>query len=215
MIKVLGVKRLAGILILLALNAVVAAAVFMYFIPNKQKVERDLRSTKANVASKRAEITRIKDEFTRINKQKLLFEDLQTLGFFGDQDRFATQRRIEAINELTDVLNARYEIREAKTEENDMTKKAGQLILDTPISINVEALDDVDFYKFIYWVEYGFSGHTNITSLSMERVTDVNDATLRMVGSENPKPMIKGSFEFDWRTLIPKEDMEKLEGGVE
>lgn len=215
MIKVLGVKRLVGIVVLLALNAAVAAAVYMYFMPNKQKVEKELRKTKATVASKRNEISRIRDEFDRINQQKVLFGELEKMGFFGDQDRFETQRRIEAINEMTDVLNARYEIREAQTEENDMTKKAGHAILNTAIRIDIDALDDLDFYNFLYWVEYGFSGHTNITHLTLERVLDVNEATLRMVGSNNPKPMVKGAFEFNWRTLIPKEDLEKLEGSVE
>jgi hypothetical protein len=215
MINILGVQRVIGIAILLVLNLVVGAAVFMYVMPEKQKTQTELRRTQSMVAAKRNEIERIKDEFVRINQRKLMFEDLQKMGFFGDQDRIEIKRRFEAIDVLTDVLRAKYKISEAGTEENEHTEKMNHVILNTPFYIEVEAIDDLDVFRFIYWIENGFSGHTAITNVKLERVADLDDATLRYIGTDDPKTMVKGSFEFDWRTLIPKEDLGKLEGAVQ
>lgn len=87
------------------------------------------------------------------------------------------------------------------------------MMLDTPVSLTIEAMDDVDFFNFIYWIENGFPGHISVSSLSMERTLDVNDVTLRQIGSGVETTLVKGKVSFNWRTLIPETGAGTAGGG--
>jgi hypothetical protein len=215
MIEILGVKRLIGIVVLLTVNILIGSSLLFYFMPQNKDLEKDFRRVGGIINAKRNDVMKIQDEFDRIQDQKLLFEDLKKMGFFDDQDRFQTQRRIEAIQQMTEVLNVTYEVREAKIEENEHAKKANHVVLNTPIKINIEALDDKDFYAFLYWVDHAFSGQTSITKIRLQRVNDINDSTLRSIGTGNPITLIRGTFEFDWRTMISSDELGTIEGSVE
>lgn len=205
MINILGLKRVIGILVLFVLCGAVGATLFFYVLPHKEKVERDLRVTKASVAASRAEIEKLHQDITFFEEQKNLYENLVSIGFFSDQDRFDAQKRIEAIQDRANILRMHYNISPARVKENAYAANADHVVLTTAVTVDVDALDDVDFYSFMYWLDNAFTGQSSITGFDIERVLDVNDTTLRQIGSGNPVPLLKGSVDFEWRTLIPRE----------
>lgn len=97
-----------------------------------------------------------------------------------------------------------YNIKPAIVEENKQAAKADYVVLKTPATVDVDAMDDLDFYSFMYWIDNAFTGQVSITGFDMERVLDVNDRTLRRIGGGNPTTLLKGSLSFEWRTLIPR-----------
>ncbi len=202
MIQVLGIKRILVLIILVAINAALAAGLYLYLVPQNDQLERDLRSTRAQIASKRTEADALRNEIQLIQQQKSQFEDLRDAGFMNDQSRLMARRRIRDIQQYTRILSASYNIKPA-----DVSPVAAEgleyVILSTPIDMDVESQDDVDFYHFVYWMLYAFPGHMAIDELRMERVLDVNEATLRQIGAGQPTALVEGSMKFVWRTMVP------------
>jgi hypothetical protein len=214
MIQVLGLKRVIGISFLLFLNILVGGLMYLYFLPGKEDAERELRVTRAAIASDRAAIEKLREDYEFFQKQKSLYAELGKIGFFTDQDRFRAPERLESIKKVSRLIRARYEIGSAKKKENIHAEKAGHVLLSTPVKIyDIEAMDDVDIYSFIYWIENAFTGQTSITKLEMKRAYDLNEAVIRQIGGGIATPLITGSINFEWRTMISQEKYEESGAG--
>ncbi|HEY8190789.1 MAG TPA: hypothetical protein VIG74_00085 [Alphaproteobacteria bacterium] len=213
MISVLGMKRVIGLTLLLLLNAGLAAGVYMYLMPQSEQLERETRSLRGQISMKLADSEKLRLEHQQIQDQKSRFEDLTAAGFFSDQNKVLARTKIEAVQKYSGVLSAAYNISPATTTSGIITEGTGHMLLDTPVSLTIEAMDDVDFFNFIYWVENGFPGHISVSSISMERALEVNDVTLRQIGSGVDTTLVKGKVSFNWRTLIPEPAASGTAGG--
>ena len=207
MIQILGAKRVLTLAILAMANIFLAAALYYVFIPQKAKVEQDLRVTKAAVAQRRTEIQTMQTEYEQIQEQKNLFGDLERAQFFSAQDRVEARRMIETIQATSKVLSAKYQIGAAEVRENEKASAAGHVILHSPLSVDIDALDDIDIYNFIYWMENGFPGHAAVTGLTLERKLDIDEVTLRQVGNSIPVVLVSASIDFDWSTMVPRANL--------
>ncbi len=207
MMKVLGAKRMMGILVLLLFNAVMAASVYAYLIPENGSLSKDLRNMRSTIAVKRSETEQLRGDYQKIQDQKTFFEGLDKVGFFNKQSRSLARERIEAVQKFSKVLSARYDITPAVVEQNTHAVKAGHVILNTSVNVDIDALDDIDFYSFVFWIENAFPGHTSVTNVKLERVIDVNAATLRQIGNGVATVLMKGKLGFSWRTMVPQEEV--------
>lgn len=212
MIQILGVKRILVLIILLAANISLAAVVYLYLVPESDNMTRQLQETRAKIASERAETDRLRTEFQAIQEQKNRFETLQAAGFMSDQNRLVARRRIMDIQKYTKVLRAGYDISSANVVRDKAVEGIGYVILSTPVSVEIEALDDLDVYNFIYWMENAFPGHTSVQQISMARVLDVNEAVIRQIGSGVPTTLVKGTVDFLWQTIVPESSVQSLDG---
>lgn len=210
MINILGIRRVVGILTLIALNLLVAGTMYLFFLPAKQKMEREMRITRATIAADRATADQLRENFQFYLEQKSLYAELRNLGFFADQDRFRAPERLESIKKISNLIRAQYEIGLAEKKDNKYAEKAGHVLLSTPIRIyDIEAVADTDIYNFIYWVENAFTGQTSITNIKMERAYDLNEAVIRQIGGGVATTLVTGSVSFEWRTMIPQEQYEQ------
>lgn len=205
MIEVLGIRRIVIVAIMVAVNAVLGAGLYLYAMPESEKLERDLRSVRGQIGSTRGETETLRSDYELIQRQRDYFEELQDVGFINDQNRLLARRRIAVVREYTRVLNAEYNISPAQTQRHDKLRDVGHHILSTSMSIQVEALDDIDLYNFIYWMENGFPGHVSLERLSLERLREMNDVMLRQMGSGTAMPMVRANMTFSWRTMMPSE----------
>jgi hypothetical protein len=213
MIKVLGAKRLIVIAVIVALNAVLAGVLYGYLQPKNGTLIRDLRSTQSLVGSKRSEIGRLRVEYQQIQEEKEFFGGLENAGFFSDQDRVLARRRMQEIIDQSRVLSARYNISPRAEVANEKAKQANHVELSSPISVNIDAVDDADFYNFLYLVENAFPGQTSVQAMSLERVMDVNEAVLRSVGTGVNPVLVRGKIDFVWKTLVPLATMQEQNAG--
>jgi hypothetical protein len=207
MIDVIGKKRLAVIIGLALLLGLLSAGQYFYLVPAQQELSGELRSVRGKLSTKKAEIRRMENEFQQIQEQKVYFGNLQDAGFIYDQSRAVASRRIEQVQEFSKVLSAQYTINPAEIKETKATKDAGYVILSSPITINLEALDDVDIYKFIFWLEQTFPGQISVKNIRFEKMREINEARLRSIGSGSPVVMVEGEIDVDWETLAPAEDV--------
>lgn len=206
MIKIIGPRRIIMLSVLLAVNAALATATYMYLMPQNEKIERDLRRVKGEISTKRGESERLRTEHAQILEQKSSFENLKEAGFLGHQDRFLVRDRMEAIQSYSRVLTAKYNIQPMTLEETKEAAQSNQVVLASKMDADVDAIGDLDVYRFIYWLENGFPGHITINNVVLRRRNEVNDVTLRQLGTGTPLVMVTGELDFEWRTMVPREE---------
>jgi len=205
MIQLIGAKRVMIIVVLAGLCAVLGAGAYMYLIPQSDKLDRELKTVKSDISFKRSEADRFRQEMAEIQNEKNTFQSLEVLGFLGEQSRLAARKRIEAIQSYSRVLSASYNIAPGVVENAETATIADRVVLKSKITIDVEALDDADVYSFIHLLENAFIGYVSITSIELERVQDLNEVTLRQIGSGIPAVLVKAKIELDWKTLMSRE----------
>lgn len=215
MMNLLGFKRLVIIGALLLLNVVLIPSLYLYFLPQNARLQSQLQDLTAQATQKATEAQNLREQFATIQQQKVLFENIQAAGFLTDQSRAVARRRIEEIQQFTHVLRAGYEVSAATIEKYDEATAAGYMVLDSPLTINVDALDDVDIYNFIYWIEMTMPGHIALEDLKMERNYTVNEGTLRNIGNGIPTVMVKGTMKVAWRTMVPMPKSDTMPPGTE
>lgn len=207
MIQSLGIKRILVLIVLVAANAALAAGAYLYVVPEQEQVARQLKMTVSEIASKKSEVNRLRNEFDEIQKQKEFYGRLQDAGFMSNQNRLVARRRITEIQKYSKVLKVGYDISPADVEYRKETGDVNYVVLSSPIKAEIEALDDIDIYAFIFWMENAFPGHVAATKLELTRTLDINDATLRAIGSGSFPTMVKGSVGFRWRTIVPEAEV--------
>ncbi len=207
MIQILGAKRVLTLAVLAAANILLAVLLYYVFIPQAAKTEKDLRAVKSAVVARRNEIQTMQTEYQQIQEQKNLFGDLEKTRFFSAQDRVEARRMIETIQATSKVLSAKYQIGAADVRENEKASSAGHVILHSPIKVNIDALDDIDIYNFIYWMENAFPGHAAVTGLTLERKLDIDEVTLRQIGNGVPTVLVSANVDFDWSTMVPRANL--------
>ena len=203
--KVLGARRVMLLLVLVAINVLLAAVVYGYMLPSKGKAERELRAKKAEVSRVQTDIERMRVEFDQLEEQKERFEGLKKSGFFIDQERRQAEDLFALLQERTNVISAKASIKPGTVEDNEEAAKAGHKILSSPVEIEIEAILDTDIYHYIYLLEQFFPGHVDITSMDIIRDIDVNRAVISSIASGASPPLMKARLSMIWRTMIPED----------
>lgn len=207
MIKILGIKRVITLAILVAVNLALAAALYSLILPQKAKSENELRSTRSAVNARRNEVTTLKTEYEQIQEQKNLFGNLEEAGFFSTQDRIEARKMIEQIQQESKVLAARYDIQPIQVQEDPTAAIADHVILNSPMKVSLDALDDIDIYSFMYWAQNAFPGQVGITGLTLERKLDVDEITLKQIGNGVPVVLVSATVDFSWNTMVPRANL--------
>lgn len=208
MIGVIGGRRLFVLFVLLILNAGLVAGLYYYLTPRKEVASRDLRNVKSQISLREDDIVNLQLEREELLAQQDTFESLKEKGFLGEQDRIVAREMIEHIRELSRVLAVRYTIKPAVVETNEEISKAGHVILSSPFRVEIDALDDIDIYRFIYLLKTGFHGHISFDRLNLVKGQEVTESVLRQIGSGSPVVLVRGVLDFTWRTILPEDQVE-------
>lgn len=206
--ETVGTKRIIILAVLLGLNVLLAAAVYLWLLPQQDFLTTRANSLKGQATGLRDDAIRMTTQLDTIQKLKESYEQMQAAGFFASQDRVDARDRIRAIQKYSRVLTASYDIKPVVIDgQGDKLKAAEQVILSTPIDISVEALDDVDLYNFAALIKSGFPGYVAIDSIDVTRIHDLDESALRGIGSGAPTPLINGKISFTWNTVVDSKDV--------
>lgn len=214
--EVLGFKRVAGLGIGVGLNAVLAGFLYLYLIPSVASRSADLDALRGEVAARRAEAEGLRQEISAFEGQKVAFEELKREGFFGTQDRIMAREKIDEIRNLSKLLSVRYTVDPAVYSSDDLVKKAKHVVVSSPMSVDLDAIEDKDIYRFLYLMETAFPGHMSLEELSMKKNADVTQPILRQIGTGVPVVLVSGHAKLVWRTLLPEDQavgLVKTDGG--
>ncbi len=203
MIKVLGSKRIIILIVLLAANLLFGFLAYMHFKPQEQIKERELRSMRSQTATLQTDIDGLMIEFEQLDEQREAFEQIKQDGFFDGQSRRKAELIFKKIQERSGVISAVASVNAGSFEDNQEAAKANHTILKSPISIRIEAVNDLDVFRYIYLVNEFFPGHVAINQINLEREASVTGTVLRAVASGKSPPLVVADLQLSWRTMIP------------
>lgn len=205
MIQILGIKRVLILGMIVCVNLFLGALVYGLLMPHEEQAHKELSSLEGQISSRRQEIEGIRGEIDRFASQKDQFDELHKMGFFSSQNRILARAKFDELRELSKILTAKYKIDKASYETNDQISKAGHVILKSSVTVGIEAIDDVDIYRFLYLLDTAFPGHAAVESLKINKNQDVTQALLRQIGNGIPSALVNGELTFVWRTVLPED----------
>ena len=214
MINLIGTKRLVIIVILILVASLLGALNYLYALPQQTQLEQQERTLRSQLSSKRQETQNLANDFAQIQEQSVRFSNLEEAGFFNEQSRIVASNRIEKVQSFTRILAARYNIQPATVIRNNDLEAANHAVLDSLITVELDAIDDLDIYNFFYWFERALPGQVSITNLEIKKDKEITESRLRSIGSGQPVVMVTGQADFHWRTMVPNEDLLNSDGGV-
>ncbi len=206
MVRGLSNKIVIFILVLLALAGGGGYSVYEYLIPAREQSESELAGLKAQIQAKYEEVAKMKEEFVLLQSQLRDFKDLEARGFFNNQNRSEAEENFAKLNARVGILKATLTYQPGAIVNNKQADAAKQMVIKSQGKVEIESLDDVDVYTLLKFMQERYPGSIDITKLELERVQVLNAALLRKIGGGDPVPLIKGEFEFDWRTMTSKDD---------
>lgn len=215
MIRVLGAKRILTIVALLALNALLGAAVYLYLLPEKIGRQRELSSVRGQISTVQTDIGRMQIEFDQLAIQQAGFDNLKKRGFFGAQGRREAEKLLQRIQQEAGVVSAVANIQPGSVEDNEEAQKAEHKILVSPLKIQISAVDDVDVFRYLYLVDKFFPGHVTIDKITLERKANINNTVLRAIATGGKPQLVTADIEGRWRTMIPQKDIIGAPAGQE
>lgn len=203
MIKILGAKRVFLLLGLLAVNVLLAASLYLFFIPNQASLKQQLSASQSRSSTLQTDIQRMQMEFDQLETQRAEFEALKARGFFNLQDRRQAELMFTKIQRESSVIAAAAKISAGVLETNEEAQKANYKLLVSNVTVDIKAIDDVDVYKYIYLIHHFFPGHVTIKKIDMERKAQINGTILRAVSSGQNPELVAAKIEMEWRTMVP------------
>jgi hypothetical protein len=207
MIRVLGTRRILTIAVLIALNMALAAIVYLYLIPQKMAGEKELRGLRGNISTVQSDISRMQVEFDQLEEQQARFDKLRDHGFFSTQGRREAELVFQRIQQESGVVSAVANILAGTVEENAEARKSDHQMLVSPVNIHIEAMDDVDVFRYIYLVQQFFPGHVSIERLTLERKAEITGTILRAIATGNNPQLVSADVVLMWRTMIPDKEV--------
>ncbi len=206
LLNVVGAKRIMLLVILLGANVVLAAALYLYIVPELSSKKFSQRQLKNSVLGAEADISRLKREFDQIEEQKADFETLSRDGFFSDQTRKDVKKIFSVVQKRSKVVSAVVSVRPGLLIKNADAAKANHKILTSPVDIKIKAVEDGDVYNYLRMLLDYFPGHISVDRIKMSRVKDVDLTVLRAISSGLNPELIKAEIRLSWRTMIPDTD---------
>lgn len=207
MIGKIGLKKTIILAVLVLTLAGLAAIYELSLVPKVTEARQKLDAVNAEVASLQSDVDEMRADFVLFQKEKKLYDDIERMGFFNNQDRVLARERFDTLQKLSKVISARYEIKSANVVEVGNPESVEYVVLESPISVELSALDDLDAYRFIYFLNYGFPGHITIENMSMARTEEVTAEILKRIGTGSPPQMVNAKLSVMWRTMVRKKDI--------
>ncbi len=207
MIAAIGYKKSLVLVVLAGVLGVLVFATYFVFRPKAESSKVELSTLQAQASTLQSEVDQMRQDFAQFDSKKAVFENISRMGFFNDQNRVLARERFDTLQKLSKIMSARYEIRPAKIFSQDIPLETGFVVMESPITMTLTALDDLDVYRFIYYLNYGFPGHVTINKLEIKREGEITPEVLKEIGTGNPPALITATMELQWRTMARKESI--------
>lgn len=203
MIRILGIRRIALLAILIGLNLAFGVFYYLYLFPHTKTLNMNLQTMEGENGTREADISRMQVEYDEIQREKTRFQTLANDGFFRDQSRREAEDLFKRIQISSGVLSAVVNIGAGKMIDNVEAAKASYKVLESPVRLTIEALDDIDIYRYLYMMQRNFPGYLTYETFQMQRIANVDATVLRGVATGKNVPLVKADIQMTWQTMIP------------
>lgn len=205
--KLIGIKRLLVLAVLIGLNALIAAAYFLWLNPSLEEAKVKLSAVTGDISSLRGKIQNTKQELAEYQTNLPAYETMRSNGFMSGQDRFQITRDLDVVRQNAGGIGFSFRIEDLKTLDNAAAKNAGMKVVDSRINIeNITTLLDIDIYSFVNRMQREFPAHLRLNSIRIERKDKLNQATLARLQRKDNVALINSNLVFDWITYVPEID---------
>lgn len=201
MLQALGRSRIIVLVVLVLLNGSAGYGLYEHLMPMRLQAEQKLASAKSELEQKRQEIQRLKEEYALLQSQLRYYKDLQAKGFFNDQGRVAAQEVFEKLRTISGVLKAKYDISAGTLINDPRATDAGYVILNSPIKVELDSLDDVDVYSFLKLIQERFPGKVDIVSMNVAKKGNLTGENVKSIGKGDPVALVTSTVNFQWKTM--------------
>lgn len=208
MIDKIGYKRAFTIFILAGLLVLMVAGNELFIKSQVTKSQTELNARKTESTTLSGEIQKMRDDYITFEKQKDYYAIISRMGFFNDQDRVLARERFDTMQRLSKIISAKYEIKAANILSAETNPETGFVVMESPITVDLAAVDDLDIYRFVYYLNYGFPGHITINKMNITRNATVTPELLKEIGTGTPPQVVTAKLEMDWRTMARKESIQ-------
>jgi hypothetical protein len=219
MINILGIKRIVTLASLLALVGILAFLNYSVFAPQLETKEQEKNTLQGQINTVRNDLNSIQIEFSLLEEQRGSFDKLEAMQFFERQDRRKAEEILEVIQERSHVLSAKTAISGGVLEDHPEAQRAQYKILNSPLQIEIAAMEDTDIFRYIWLLENRFPGYIDVQSLTFDRMINVDRELLQKIISGELPTIVTAKMEASWKTMIPETDAlvqgESLQGGVQ
>lgn len=215
MIRILGFRRVLILSVLAVLNVAFAAGIYYYLMPQATSYEQQLAATKGQVSTIQSDIQKLLIEFEQLEEQQGQFNMLKERGFLSSQGRRQAEIVFGKVQQQSRVVSAVANVRAANVEPSEIAAKAGYTMLVSPIEVKIEAMEDIDIYRYLTILSSQFPGHIAMDNITMKRMIDVSNPVLRGIATGESVPLVSAEFKMSWRTMISQEDADRIVDAAE
>lgn len=210
MIRVLGTKRIFFLFILFLINAVFGTLIYLYLKPTELAKERELRSVRGDLSAVRNNIADLQVEFDQLDRQRDDFKLLSEDGFLSLHGRAATTEVLNTIQKKSRVVRATVNIRRGEVEDNADAAKASRSLFMRPITIEIDAIEDQDIYRYLDFLKEEMPGHIHVRDIIIRRNLEPGQKVLRAITAGQNPALVSATLVAEWRTLLRDEDLERI-----
>jgi hypothetical protein len=207
MIKRIGTVKLL-ILAVLGVLCVCLAFLSLHYLDAKLVNDtRTLNATQGQVTELSEKTERLKESADDFDKHIGTFLFMEKNGFFHQQNnRQQTGEIIDAALKQADLISYKYEIKSAETIKSPQLKEVGRKLISSEIHFTLEALDDVDFYKFFSLLQETMPGEVLVKEGAISKKRPVTPELLREIGTGKKVFIVEATGVFLWRTIVLDEN---------
>lgn len=203
MMKSVSTKDIVVIVALALVIASVGSGIYFYLLPQTEKKEREISALRAKTSGIRADLSVLTGNFEKLEERKELFAALQKDGFFSKQGRSDAARYFKTIEAQSGVLSAVAQIGKGEIVRNDSTEKIQHVILTSPVSIEVSALQDVYVQRYIDVLRNTMPGHIAVQKIAIARTASLDSSVLKDIADGKDPVLVVAEIDILWSTLIP------------
>ncbi len=204
---VIGKARTIKLFILIVLNALVFAAIFLYFEPETKRVDNQVQSVSQEISRLRGEIQGMPALLEEYKKNEGLYENVVSSGFVGEQDRILARKLIDYFRVKSNVSSVQYELSPLQHAQNDYRMMAFKdEEVQTSIKLEIGSTLDLETFGFVQYFEDTLPGILVLRKLSVNR-TDMqldSEKLAEIAKGKIVQPLVEAELEYDWVTLSPR-----------
>lgn len=201
----IGPIRTSALVVLAALNVGVFALNNFFLHDMNAQMRREHNAIKNETLKLQNEANDLREGSEELKKMADIYTIAKDRGFINDQNRVTVRDSFNILAGVTNLLKADYKVERAQQLENEGLSKAGYVILKSNVEVEIEALDDVKIYNFVYLLTNKFPGITNLKRVQVKREQDITLDTLKVLEKDPTKEMVRGYVNFDWVSVAPVE----------
>lgn len=201
-------KKIIFITVLFVLAVLSATYAELYAKPNLLKDDKALKRTTKELNETKEQNLKVEDELIYMRQKKEDFRLLERAGFFEKQNREIIQKSVDDAMRASGITGGGFRVSPPACMVNDDFRDSNFVLLASPVTVTIEAYEDLSVYKFVDLFVQTLPGYVVMESIEVVRTRDVTRNLLQEIGAGNKVALMTSRVLLTWYTVVSKDSME-------